>query len=127
MKKSRSIESIIYDYRRAIDDLIDDYQRRLAKIPTWTNEKRQLVQELEKSLKKAEFGYYHGNPADCGGPTGLGNDTVLVVPPNKRGYLQYYRGQTVRLVCVEPGRYKRTYRVGPTTKKPPNEPPVQSP
>ena len=34
MKKSRSIESIIYDYQRAIDDLIDDYQRRLAKIPT---------------------------------------------------------------------------------------------
>jgi hypothetical protein len=25
MKKSRSIESIIYYYRRAIDDLIDDY------------------------------------------------------------------------------------------------------
>lgn len=127
MKKSRSIESIIYDYHRAIDDLIDDYQRRLAKIPTWTNEKRQLVQELEESLKKAEFGYYHGNPADCGGPTGLGNDSVLVVPPNKRGYLQYYRGQTVRLVCVGPGRYKRTYRVGPTTKTPTHEPPVQSP
>jgi len=56
MKKSRAIESIIYDYRHAVDDLIDDYQRRLAKIPTWTNEKRQLVQELEDSLKKAEFG-----------------------------------------------------------------------
>ena len=127
MKKSRSIESIIYDYQRAIDDLIDDYQRRLAKIPTWTNEKRQLVRELDDSLKKAEFGYYHGNPADCGGPTGLGNDTVLVVPPKKRGYLQYCRGQTVRLVCVGPGRYKRTYRVGPTTKTPTHEPPVQSP
>ena len=127
MKKSRSIESIIYDYQRAIDDLIDDYQRRLAKIPTWTNEKRQLVRDLDDSLKKAEFGCYHGNPADCGGPTGLGNDTVLVVPPKKRGYLQYYRGQTVRLVCVGPGRYKRTYRVGPTTKTPTHEPPVQSP
>ena len=97
MKKPRSID-------RIIDDLIDDYQRRLAEIPTWTKEKRELVQELEDSLKKAEFGYYHGNPADCGGPTGFGNDTVIVVPPNKRGYLQYYRGQNVRLVCVEPGR-----------------------
>ena len=108
MKKLQSIDTIIHDYHLAVDDLIDDYQRRLAEIPTWTDEKRQLVKDLEESLQKAGFGY-HGNPADCGGPTGLGNDTVLVVPPKKRGYFQYYRGQTVRLVCVEPGRYKRGY------------------
>ena len=79
MKKSRSIESIIYDYHRAIDDLIDDYQRRLAKTPTWTNEKRQLVRDLDDSLKKAEFGYYHVNPADCGGPlrSGLSRERRL--------------------------------------------------
>jgi hypothetical protein len=126
MKRPRSIDSIIYDYNHAVDGLIDDYQRRLAKIPTFTSEKRQLVEELEECLQKAGFGYYHGNPADCGGPTGLGNDTVLVVPPTKRGYFQYYRGQTVRLVCVQPGRYKRGYRVGPTTKQPTHEPQVQS-
>ena len=126
MKKLRSIDTILHDYHLAVDDLIDDYQRRLAEIPTWTDEKRQLVKELEESLQNAGFGYYHGNPADCGGPTGLGNDTVFVVPPKKRGYFQYYRGQTVRLVCVEPGRYKRGYRVGPTTKQPTHEPQVQS-
>ena len=120
-KKATPIERIIYDYQRSIDDLIDDYQRRLAEIPNWTKEKRQLVQELEESLKKAGFGYYHGNPVDCGGPTGLGNDKVIAVPLNKRGYLKYYRGQNIRLVCIGSGRYKRAYRVGPTTKRSTNE------
>jgi hypothetical protein len=110
----------------SVDCLIDDYQRRLVSIPNWTKAKKRLVQELDDALKKEGFGYYHGNPADCGGPTGLGNDTVVVVPPNKRGKLQSYRGQTVRLVCVESGRYKRGYRVGPTTRSPNNQPQVRS-
>jgi hypothetical protein len=102
-----------------IDAVIDDYQQKLSAIPTWTKRKRELVQELRKALDKARFGSHCARVADCFGLSGLGNDVVRNIPPNKRGGLQSWRGQTVRIVCIEPGRYYRGYAVGPTTKKPP--------
>jgi len=42
-EKRLSIEGIIYQYHRAIDELVDNYQGPLAKIPAWTNQKRLLV------------------------------------------------------------------------------------
>ena len=101
-----------------IDDVIDDYQWKLEAIPTWTKEKRELMAALRKALREARFGYYYANNASCFSLTGLGKATVQTIPPNKRGRLRWWRGQTVRIVCIEPGRYKRGYAVGPTTRKP---------
>ncbi len=102
-----------------IDDVIDDYQQKLSKIPTWTKKKRELAQELRTALDKAGFVYYCTRLAHCFDLSGLGNDVVRHIPSNKRGGLQPWRGQTVRIVCIEPGRYYRGYAVGPTTKRPP--------
>jgi hypothetical protein len=104
---------------RPIDDVIDSYQRRMAAMPTWTKKKRELAQELRKALDNAGFGRHCTRPASCFNLSGLGNDVIRSIPPKKRGGLQQWRGQTVRIVCIEPGRYYRGYAVGPTTKKPP--------
>jgi hypothetical protein len=103
---------------RAIDDIIDDYQRRLAAMPTWTKEKRELVQELRSELASAGFHEFTAHRARCFHLTGLGNDTVRSIPENRRGALSHWRGKTVRIICIEPGRYERGYAAGPTTKPP---------
>ena len=103
---------------QSLDRVIDDYQRRLSEIPTWTKEKRQLVQDLDDDLSAGGYEWFRTNRDGCFGLTGLGNDTVQEISPTRRGYLSSYRGQIVRIVCVGPGRYKRSYRVGPTKRKP---------
>jgi hypothetical protein len=100
------------------DDLIDDYQKRLDQIPAWTGEKRKLIEELCDKLSIAGFGFFYNNPSRCFELTGLGNSTIRAIPPKQRGNLRYWRGQVVRIVCIGSGRYKRTYAVGPTTRKP---------
>ena len=106
---------------RPIDDIIDDYQRRLAALPTWTKEKRQLVEELRTVLAEAGFGEFTAHRARCFHLTGLGNDTVRAISDNRRGALSDWRGQTVRIICVEPGRYERGYAAGPTSRQPSTE------
>lgn len=101
-----------------IDNVIDDYQQKLSAIPTWTQRKRDLIQELRKALDKAGFGHHCARVGNCFDLSGLGNDVVRSIPHNQRGGLQRWRSQTVRIVCIEPGRYYRGYAVGPTTKKP---------
>ena len=103
---------------QSLDRVIDNYQRRLAEMPTWTKEKRQLVQDLEDHLSAGGYDWIRTNRDGCFGLTGLGNDKVQKISSTKRGYLSSYRGQIVRIVCVGPGRYKRSYRVGPTKRKP---------
>ncbi len=103
---------------RQIDDIIDDYQRRLAAMPTWTKDKRELVQELRGVLAAAGFQEFTAHRARCFHLTGLGNDTVRSIPENRRGALSHWRGQTVRIICVEPGRYERGYSAGLTARSP---------
>ena len=102
----------------SIDDIIDGYQGRLAAIPTWTKAKRQLVKELHDALSKAGFLGFEANPADCFDLTALGNDTIQTIPAKKRGHLGCWRGKTARIVCVRPGRYRRSYLAGPTSRRP---------
>ena len=100
------------------DDLIDDYQKRLDQIPTWIREKRKLIDELSDKLSIAGFHFFDNNPSRCFELTGLGNSTVRAIPLKQRGNLRYWWGQVVRIVCIGPGRYKRTYAVGLTIRKP---------
>lgn len=107
-----------------VDKVIDDYQRRLASIPTWTEAKRNLVYELWSALAEARFGFFHTNVANCFRLSGLGNDVIKTIPANKRGHLRCWRGKTVRIICIGPGRYKRTYAAGPTEREADPEPDV---
>jgi hypothetical protein len=103
---------------KTTDDLIDDYHKRLEQIPWWNNEKRQLITDLSDKLSNAGFRFFDNNPSRCFELTGLGNSTVQAIPAKQRGNLKYWRGQVVRIVCIGPGRYKRTYAVGLTIRKP---------
>ena len=104
-----------------IDDIIVDYQRRLAALPTWTKEKRQLVEELRMVLAEAGFGEFTAHRARCFHLTGLGKDTVRAIPEHRRGALSDWRGKTVRIICVGPGRCERGYAAGPTSRQPTTE------
>jgi len=104
--------------KKTIDEIIDDYKWRLDQIPTWTREKHQVMEEFVDQLHKAGYGYFHASPNNCFNLTGLGNSTVQTIPKNKRGNLKYWRGETIRIVCVGSGRYTRGYVAGPTKRRP---------
>lgn len=101
-----------------IDAIIDDFQKRLSEIPTWTKAKRQIVGALRDALAEAGYVNFETSSSNCFSLTGLGNDTVQTIPPKKRGVLGRWQGQTIRIVCIGSGRYRRGYAAGPTTRSP---------
>jgi len=92
-------------------DLIGARIAKLQAITEWSRAKHKLRNDLYQTLK--HFGYcsfftdkrdYHLHR--------VGQSFQYVVPLDKRGNLQPYRGRRVRLVCVWNGRFRVQTMVG---------------
>jgi hypothetical protein len=87
------------------DDLIGGKLARIQELDRWTGEKHRLVLELNELLPR--YGYvafwahahrYHLHR--------VGQSCRYQVPPRRRGKLEPFRGQTVRIACVASGKYQ---------------------
>jgi hypothetical protein len=73
---------------------------------------------LEEFLMASGYAWHQGKTAPFYELTGIGNDRIEHIPKKRRGHLQPYRAQVVRIICIGGGRFERTYAVGPTSRKP---------
>ena len=107
----------------AEDTREDDYQDevgRLVKviqqIPSLTNEKRALLNELQNLA--TSHGYIIFSAGNHRWHIGkVGESYLYQVPDNKLGHLAKFRGKVVRIACIASGtRWIRVYMAGPITR-----------
>ena len=103
----------------SIDAQIDQQLAEFHELETWTTEKHFLRDRLEEFLMENGYDWHHGKTASFYDLVGIGNDRIELIPPKRRGHLQPYRDQVVRIICIGGGRFERTYAVGPTARQPP--------
>ena len=85
--------------------------KELQSIPTFTQAKRAVLEQLLNLLKQSGYKLFNGKASRYGfGP--IGASYLYRVPDNKRGHLEPYRGKLVRLVCVGSGICDRDIMVG---------------
>ena len=101
-----------------LDDHVDRLLAEFHELETWTAEKHFLRDRLEEFLMTNGYDWHHGKTAPFYDLIGIGNDRIEHIPPKRRGHLQPYRDQTVRIICIGGGRFERTYAVGPTLRQP---------
>lgn len=78
--------------------------KSLNSLSAWTNEKRQLADELIKLLTSKGYVYFHvTNPYRYRVST-VGASYLYDVPLYKQGHLAQFRGQRVRIVCTHSGK-----------------------
>ena len=85
--------------------------KELQSIPTFTKVKRSVLERLMVQLNQSGYKIFNGKANRYGfGP--IGASYLYLVPDDKRGHLEPYRGKLVRLVCVGSGIFDREIMVG---------------
>lgn len=82
-----------------VDDLVRDTLNKIANIRFWNNEKKKHYEMLLKQLKKEKYDIFQGDFRDYHINRKTEN-CLYDVPLDQRGFLQKYRGQRVRLICI---------------------------
>jgi len=82
-----------------VEDSVRDTLKKLDAIQFWSNEKKQRYKTLLKLLKKEKYDIFQGDFRDY--HINRKTDWCLYdVPMDQRGFLLKYRGQRVRLICI---------------------------
>ena len=89
-----------------IGKLISDFE----KYPRWTLEKRAAKDKFINALKNANYENFIGHRRDYH-LSGIGSSYLYKVPTNKRGNLKIYRGELIRIVCVDQLRFDVMFMV----------------
>lgn len=92
-------------------DLIGAKIAKLQAIPRWNGAKIKLRADLYAMLKFYGYRSFSTNTRDYHLHR-VGQSYQYEVPLDKRGHLQPFRGQLVRLVCVWNGRFSVSTMVG---------------
>ena len=104
----------LHDLDARVDQLLAEFHE----LETWTTEKHFLRDRLEEFLRENGYDRHHVKTAPFYELTGIGNDRIEHIQSKRRGHLQPYRDQIVRIICIGSGRFERSYAVGPTSRKP---------
>lgn len=95
-----------------VNDLVGAKLRRFNRILPWTGEKLRLRDELDALCERHGYIGFMGDPRNYVAHL-VGQSYLYDVPPNKRGWLERFRGQRVRVICLHSGKFRRWLRVGP--------------
>ena len=96
------------------DDYLDQIgiiARHLSKRNHWGAREQKLKDELIKKLEEQKYSFFVGDPYRYG-ISQIGASALVTIPETQRGHLKPFRGERIRIVCVNTGRYKRGYMAG---------------
>ncbi len=111
-------EAEVYGKRVDLDDELDGLISKMLSMSSWTRQKFDVLDSIKDRISKARYKYFYGRPHYYFGIKQVGQETVMRVPPGRRGFLKRFRNKTIRLICIGSGRFERQYAAGVTTKKP---------
>ena len=97
------------------DELADQAGRLVQELKSrtgWNADAFKTRDKLVAVLESKGYISFHANVTNYG-TWSIGESMLLYVPQDRRGTLDIFRGQVIRLVCVRSGRYTRDLMAGP--------------
>lgn len=94
-----------------LNDSIGRLIRNLNNRTTWTKRCADIQKQLIDELKKEKYISFRGHPSRYH-LFRIGDSCVFEVPKNRQGHLKKFRGEKVRIVCVDSGTFDRGLMAG---------------
>jgi len=100
-----------------IDRRLDELLAALFSFPRWTKEKKAAQAEWISFMNKHGYKRFPSHYRKCFGLRGVGDQMVLDLPPNRKGFLSAFKGQRTQIFCISSGWFgDRQYAAGMTSK-----------
>ena len=99
-----------FSQKDGIDDELTDtigiLAKKLQACQSRNHVYSELRAQLEKAIKAKKYLSFVANVTNYGTWT-IGHSKLFYVPKSRRGALSFFRGKTIRIVCIGSGRFTR--------------------